>query len=98
MVCDLPTCAHRKSVLRAANDAGTGHLRWTRDGRGIAYLDATQTNIWVQPFDSKPPYQLTRFTDSRTIGDFAWSRDGKRLAVSRVSVTNDIILFKGLKK
>jgi hypothetical protein len=53
--------------------------------------------IWVQPLDGKPPHQLTHFTD-RTIGDFAWSRDGKRLAIARVTVANDIVLFKGLKR
>jgi len=29
---------------------------------------------------------------------FAWSRDGKRLAISRATTTNDIVLFKGLKR
>ena len=32
-----------------------------------------------------------------TITDFAWSRDGKRLAISRSVTTNDIVLFKGLR-
>jgi hypothetical protein len=50
------------------------------DDRGVAYTDATQSNLWVQPFDGKPPYQLTHFTD-RIIEDFAWSHDGKRLAI-----------------
>jgi len=26
-----------------------------------------------------------------------WSRDGTRLAVARATVTNDIVLFKGLR-
>jgi hypothetical protein len=51
----------------------------------------------VQPLDEKPAYQLTRFTDGRPIGAFAWSRDGKRLAVGRLAITNDIVLFKGLR-
>jgi hypothetical protein len=28
---------------------------------------------------------------------FAWSRDGKRLAIGRVTITNDIVLFRGLR-
>ena len=28
----------------------------------------------------------------------AYSRDGKRLAVARAAITNDIVLLKGLKK
>jgi hypothetical protein len=43
------------------------------------------------------PRQLTHFTDP-TIGDFASSRDGQRLAVARVTVANDIVLFKGLRR
>ena len=42
--------------------------------------------------------KLTGFTDGAVIGDFAWSRDGKRLAVSRSTTTNDIVLFTGLKR
>ena len=97
VVCDLPACANRKNVPLPPNVNAFGRTRWTPDGRGIAYIDATQANIWVQPLDGKP-YQLTHFTGGREIGDFAWSRDGKRLAISRVSVTNDIVLFKGLKR
>ena len=70
-----------------------GAATYTADRSGTA-----QANIWIQPIDGKPVYQLTNFTDGKTIGDFAWSRDGKRLAISRVSVTNDIVLFKGLKQ
>jgi hypothetical protein len=72
-------------------------LRWTPDGK-IAYVDAAApSNIWVRPLDGRPPYQLTHFTD-RMIVDFAWSRDAKQLAIARASTTNDIVLFKGLKK
>jgi hypothetical protein len=52
----------------------------------------------VQPLDGSKPRQLTHFTDERPIVDYRWSRDGKRLAIARASVTNDIVLFKGLKK
>jgi hypothetical protein len=67
------------------------------DDSGVAYIDATQSNLWVQPFDGNPPHQLTHFTD-RIIEDFAWSHDGKRLAIARTTTTNDIVLFKGLRR
>ena len=51
----------------------------------------------VQALSGGAPRQLTRFTDRRPIESFAWSRDGKRLAIARVTVTNDIVLFEGLK-
>src|SRR5207253_5672353 len=76
VLCDLPACTSSRTL----NYAGYP-LRWTPDGRAVAYVDgATQRNIWVQPLAGGPPRQLTRFTD-RTIADFAWSRDGTRLAV-----------------
>ena len=97
IVCGLPVCASRRTLTMPSSvPAG---VRWTPDGRDIAYVDGdTQTNLWVQPLDGAPAHQLTHFTDGRTIPSFAWSRDGKRLAVARETVTNDIVLFKGLKR
>lgn len=92
IVCDLPHCAHRKTF--AAPSAGP--LRWTPDDSGIAYVDRdSPANIWIKPLDGAPR-QLTHFTD-RTITDFDWSRDGRRLAIYRTTTTNDVVLFKGLK-
>jgi Tol biopolymer transport system component len=93
MICDLPACTKPRSRPPVGLPSP---LRWTPDG-SIAYVDATSTNIWVRPLDGSPPYQLTHFT-GRSIVDFAWSRDGKQLAVARASTTNDIVLFKGLRK
>jgi eukaryotic-like serine/threonine-protein kinase len=92
-VCDLPACTSRRTVSPAL----AGVRRWTPDGRALAYLDLAQTNIWIQPIDGSPPRQLTHFTDGRLIGDYAWSHDGQRLAISRVEVRNDIVLFRGLR-
>lgn len=56
------------------------------------------SSIYSACFDvPRPPRQLTRFTDGRTIADYAWSHDGQRLAISRLSVSNDIVLFLGLR-
>lgn len=54
-------------------------------------------NLWALPVDGGAPRQLTRLTDSRPIGSFEWSRDGKRLALTRSTLTNDIVLFRGVK-
>jgi Tol biopolymer transport system component len=93
IVCDLPRC---KTLTRLPPPPTSTKLRWTPDGRGIAYHK--DSNVWIQPLDGSPARQLTHFTDGRAIPDFAWSRDGKRLAIARMSVTNDIVLFRGLKK
>jgi Tol biopolymer transport system component len=92
-VCDLPACAERIPVQVAGPNR-----RLLPDGKGVAYVDtATRSNIWVQPIDGGKPYQLTRFTDGRQIGDFAWSHDGTRLAMTLLSMPTDVVLLKGLR-
>jgi serine/threonine protein kinase len=96
LVCDLPSCTSRQAFPGAPSN---GTVRWLPDGRGIAYLDAAdRANIRVQLFDASPSRLLTAFTDRRRITDFAWSSDGKRLAIARETVVNDIVLFKGLTR
>jgi serine/threonine protein kinase/WD40 repeat protein len=92
VVCRLPMCASRREIIRVSDSRAP--VRWTPDGRGVAY--AEQSNLWVQSIDGGPPRQLTRFTEGRPIMAFAWSRDGKRLAIARTSTTDDIVLIKGL--
>jgi serine/threonine protein kinase/Tol biopolymer transport system component len=99
MLCELPTCSKRRTLVPTPAATNLLRIRYVPDGRGIAYVDAaTQSNLWVQPIDGGAARQLTHFTDGRLIDDYAWSRDGKRLAIARAIVTNDIVLFKGLKK
>jgi Tol biopolymer transport system component len=98
VVCDLPACHAPRSYAAPPRPSpiSSSPVRWMPDDRGVAYTDATQSNLWVQPFDGESPYQLTHFTD-RIIEDFAWSHDGKRLAIARSTTTNDVVLFKGLR-
>jgi eukaryotic-like serine/threonine-protein kinase len=73
-------------------------LRWTPDGGGLAYID-TRTgtaNIWVRPLDGGPERQLTNFK-SEQMFKFAWSRDGKQLAVTRGAMLKDVILISGFE-
>jgi len=94
-VCDLPHCTNRISLNPSS--ASFVAARFMPDGRRLAYTDFLGTNIWIQSFDGGAPRQLTKFTD-RTISGFAFSRDGKRLAIARSTTTNDIVLLKGLSK
>ena len=93
VVCRLPMCTSRREIARVSDFRAP--VRWMPDGRGVAY--AEQGNLWVQSLDGGPPRQLTRFTDGRPIVAFAFSRDGKRLAIARTSTTDDIVLVRGLK-
>jgi WD40 repeat protein len=72
--------------------------RWSADGRAIHYTDARDGvwNIWSRPLDGRTPRQITKFTGSDQIFNFAWSRDGKRLALSRGTSTTDVVLMSNL--
>jgi Tol biopolymer transport system component len=69
-------------------------LDWSADGRTVLYVDTRSgvSNIWSQPIAGGPPKQLTHFK-SDLIFVFDLSRDGKQLAVSRGTVSNDVVLI-----
>ena len=94
VICHLPDCSNPTTV--ALPPLELGRIRWTPNGRGIVVTDARAMNLIVQPVDGTRPYPLTQFND-RTINDFAFSPDGKRLAISRSVAAHDIVLFKGFK-
>jgi len=73
-------------------------LRWTPDGRSVAYpvTVGNVSNIWSQPLDGGSPRRLTNFKD-QLIFDFAWSRDGKQLALSRGLVNSDVVVIESFR-
>jgi Tol biopolymer transport system component/DNA-binding winged helix-turn-helix (wHTH) protein len=73
-------------------------VRWTPDGRALAYISTRDgvANIWAQPLAGGPPQKLTDFKRD-LIYRFAWSRDGKDLAVDLGSNINDVILMSGYR-
>ena len=73
-------------------------LRWTPDGRSVAYVSgrSNSENIWLQPVNGGKTKQLTHFSDGQ-IWNFAWSRDGKFLALARGSEPTDAVLFTSTK-
>ena len=76
-----------------AGQLGT-NLAWTTDGSAIVYVFTSGgvSNLWAQPISGTPAKQLTNFT-SEHIFWFAFSRDGKQLALSRGTQTSDVILI-----
>ncbi|HKW33711.1 MAG TPA: protein kinase [Candidatus Acidoferrum sp.] len=72
-----------------------GVIGWTPDGRGMTALDDRSgvPNLWVLPFDHSPAKQLTHLLKSE-IHEFAWSPDGKRIALSRGPVEQNVVLIK----
>ena len=64
-------------------------------GLGIYFiaLNNGASNIWGQPIDGSPPVQVTDFKDGRTF-NFAFSPDGKQLALSRGTFNSDVVLIE----
>jgi serine/threonine protein kinase/Tol biopolymer transport system component len=77
-------------------DVGLG---WTADSKAIIYADArgdgdsSADNIWSVPINSGASKQLTNF-NSGLIFAFQVSRDGKQIALSRGTQTDDVILIR----
>jgi len=71
-----------------------GNIRWTPDGRAVAFLNHVNdaVNLWEQPVAGGLPKQVTHFT-SESIFYFDWFRDG-RLVLSRGTEPIDAVLIK----
>ena len=69
-------------------------LSFTPGGKSLTYVihEKGVDNIFVQPVDGSPGHQITNFA-SDSINSFAWSHDGKTLAVVRVHNTSDVVLL-----
>jgi hypothetical protein len=77
------------SICRRAKPTG---------GQALAYIDTRQgvSNLWAQPLAGGPPEQITDFK-SELIFEFAWSRDGKQLALARGTQTSDVVLIRNFR-
>jgi eukaryotic-like serine/threonine-protein kinase len=69
--------------------------KYLPDQKSIAYIvrEKGVDNLWMQPLDGSQHKQLTHYKEDR-IGAFAYSRDGAKLAIERVHVEADAILFR----
>jgi Tol biopolymer transport system component/DNA-binding winged helix-turn-helix (wHTH) protein len=72
--------------------------RWTPDGMALVYRDQEKQigNLWKQRISGGDPVRLTNFT-SEIIFNFDFSRDGKKLLISRGSVLVDVVMFTNLR-
>lgn len=91
---DLPlTCAPSGNALL--------HYRgwhWSPDSQAIVYVNTVGgvSNLWSQPTDSGAPKQITSFTTDRIL-TFAFSPDGRKLALARAKTTSDAVLINEAK-
>ncbi len=79
---------------------GSAHrvIQWTPDGAGLAFIVTRGgvSNIWSQPVAGGAPASLTDFKSDR-IFNFAWSRDGRRLALAHGWVSSDVALIQNFR-
>jgi serine/threonine protein kinase/Tol biopolymer transport system component len=73
-------------------------VRWMADSSALCFLDDRNglQNIWAISLAGEELKQLTNFTGEQIFW-FEWSPDGKQLAVSRGSLTNDVVMFAAIK-
>jgi hypothetical protein len=91
-VCELPACQARHDL--PFSTGMQGQARWMPKGHVLAYPNVNQTNLNAYNFDDKTTTELTHFSGT-TIGNFAWSRDGRHLAITRAQPMVEVVLFSG---
>lgn len=73
-------------------------LQWTPDGGAVSFIVLRDgiSNLWQQPIVGGERVQITNFKDGR-IFNFAFSPDGKQLAMARGKVNSDVVLIENAK-
>jgi len=81
--------------LLEMNPYVSGHLQFTPDGKSFVYMTRENGvgNLWIQPLDGSSGHALTHFT-SETIWGYAWSPDGKKIAIDRGHTVSDVVLLR----
>lgn len=71
---------------------------WSPDGRAVVYINTLGgvSNLWSQPLEGGSPRQITNFKSDRIL-TFAYSPDGRQLALARGSHTSDAVLISEAK-
>jgi eukaryotic-like serine/threonine-protein kinase len=74
---------------------GVNNVTFAPDVKSVAYIihDKGVDNIFVQPLDGSVGHQVTNFV-ADSIAKFAWSPNGKTLAVLHAHDTSDVILLQ----
>src|SRR6185295_9654833 len=74
---------------------GRLRLRWMPDGKAIIYKNDPE-GLWRQKLNEGGP-QLVKGFEKSPIRNFVWSFDGKNLAYSTGTTTQEIILIENFK-
>jgi eukaryotic-like serine/threonine-protein kinase len=78
---------------------GARQLRWSPKGDAFQYIVTRDGagNIWEQSFNGGPARQITHFSAGQNLAGFAWSPDGKQLAVVRASISSNVVLISDFR-
>ena len=92
----LPASGGRFAQTFELNET-TRNIKWTPEGQSLTYSARDLAdNLWNQAIGGGPPRRMTNF-DTGEIFNFAWSRDGERLAVARGSRSQDVVLITNFR-
>jgi serine/threonine protein kinase/sugar lactone lactonase YvrE len=82
--------------LLTPNPHITRSVHFTPDGKSLAYAvrENGVDNVWVQPIDGGAGHYITKFGSDQSRGGFAWSPDGKTLAILRGRLDSDVVLLR----
>lgn len=82
--------------LFARPPEATDFLHWAPGGAALDYVVThnNTSNLWRQPLDGGAPAQITQY-NADELFDFAWSRDGRQLALARGKTMSDVVLIAG---
>jgi len=77
-------------------------LGWTPDGHALTFVHNTTgstQNVYMLPLAGGDPVQLTHFnSEPALVPAYAWSRDGKKFAITRARYNDtDVVLFSGFR-
>jgi eukaryotic-like serine/threonine-protein kinase len=76
-------------------------LGWTPDARSLTYIHTvgSAAHLYMQPLGGGSAVQLTHFdTEPSSILAYAWSRDGKKIAITRSRYNDtDVVMFSGFR-
>ena len=84
----------KKSEYYEADQRVLGQASFSPDGKDALYLvrERGVDNLWTRALEGGVPRQLTHFPSEHIFG-YAYSRDGKRLAIVRGHVESDAVLL-----
>jgi eukaryotic-like serine/threonine-protein kinase len=73
-----------------------GLVGFSPDSKAVVYpvRNGDIDNLWLQPLDGSPGRQITRFTSEQIHSSFAWSLDGRKLAIIRGHTDSDVVLIR----